>query len=478
MRCLSLMDAMRVTGRDCAFAICPGSEETVPALGRSGVTLRFLDHGTVDESGHLREIWPAGVDTLVIDHYSRGAEFEAACRGWAKQIIVIDDLANRLHDCDLIVDQTAGRTSSDYEDLVPSHARMCLGPAFALLRPQFPTARPNALSRRRAVKCIDRVLISFGAVDKVGATETALSAVMHALPHAEVDVVLGARSPNLTAVRQTVQRFGSQMQLHCDTDAMASLVAKADLAIGAPGSSSWERCALGLPTLLVIVADNQLCNAEALEQTGAAIALGQFEALEPVDIANRISHLSGDIALLHKMSQRGAELCDGRGASRLLTAMLPGRFTDQGASVTLRLAEYSDCGTLLDWQRDPRTRRMFRNPDIPDEAEHAAWFERSMADPSRWLFMMEADGEPVGSLRLDERGDGTVEVSIYTSPQSYRRGFATAALQLARELMPARTFVAEVADGNDASTALFTRSNFRPVGGVYMQVPEEGMGRA
>lgn len=334
MRCLVLADALAEHGWRCGFAVGGESIAAVPALGRAGHAVLALDDGGAGEPAVMARRWPEGCDLLVVDHYGWDAELEGACRPWARMVLAIDDLADRAHDCDCLLDQNLGRRAEDYDGLLPARARLLVGPGYALLRPQFAAARAEALARRRRSDAGPvRILISMGATDPAGATGVALDGVTVSGLDGPVDVVLGLAAPALDNVRRMTAAIGPRARLHTDVRDMAALIAAADLAIGAAGSSSWERCCLGLPTLLVVLADNQTAAAAALSSAGAAASLGSIAEIGPQQIAHRLLQLAPDGAARRRMSERAFALCDGKGTQRVLAEIVAaGGLSSRGAA--------------------------------------------------------------------------------------------------------------------------------------------------
>lgn len=317
-RCLTLAQTLGMRGWDCGFAINPGAERVIPALERPGITRMTLDCAAQDEAIALRDRWPAGVDWLVVDHYGRDSVFESACRPWARRILVIDDLANRGHDCDALLDQTLGRSAEAYAAHVPAHCRLFTGTRYALLRSRFTELRSQSLARRRSDAPVRRLLISMGATDAVDATGTLLISLRKAQLDVELDIVLSAAAPHLESVRSAAAGLASPARLHTHVEDMAGLMLNADLAIGAAGTTAWERCCLGLPSVLVVTADNQRLIAAALQSAGAATVCGDHENLGMDDLISAVRRLCLDHAARRRMSARAAQVCDGAGVERLV----------------------------------------------------------------------------------------------------------------------------------------------------------------
>lgn len=300
MRCLALADGLSHAGWRCSFWVAPGTLEAVPALAGSR-------HEVVFESPRYQR-----VQLLVVDHYSLGAAFEASCRSWARHILAIDDLADRRHDCDILLDQTLGRVDTDYRELTPSFCVQLLGPQYALLRPDFAGLRGEALARRHGN--LERILVSLGSSDPRDITGLALDALEQAGLDAAVDVVLGSVSPNCAAVAGRLQNW-PRARFHHDTSRMAELMAVADIAVGAAGVTSWERCTVGLPCAMVVTADNQRLIARALNDAGAAVLVGDWRAMTAARLAGALRCMAKP-RKLQAISIAAAGVCDGNGVAR------------------------------------------------------------------------------------------------------------------------------------------------------------------
>lgn len=318
MRCLTLAKTLSQAGWRCGFACSPDTAAVVPALGRSGHEHLIIEAKPLDEPSALARHWVGGADLLIVDHYGRDATFEGACRPWARRIMVIDDLADRSHDCDILLDQTMGREEGDYAGLVPDECRLLLGPAYALLRPAFAQSRPATLERRKGMHAIRTILVSMGAADPHNVAAVALEGIRQSGLDVEVDVVAGAASPHLGGLRALAATFARRVTIYETVEDMAGLMACADLAIGAAGSSSWERCCLGLPSFLVITATNQEKIAAELERRGAIVSLGRRNDVTADGFASTLTAMAADDSARARMGEAAAGICDGQGSRRVV----------------------------------------------------------------------------------------------------------------------------------------------------------------
>lgn len=329
MRCLTLARQLQEQGAHLTFAcrdlpgaplqLIPAEYELLrlPALASAAVTAaEAAIDGAADSRALAQQLGGRQFDWCVIDHYGLDALWHRNARGFARHLMVIDDLANRPLDCDLLLDQGFDdQSSARYAPWLQQPAQALFGPEFALLREEFLLARARTAPRSGALQ---RVLVFFTGGDDGGELFKALQALVGWRAEVQVDVVIGAAHPQGSQLAALCQTQG--WQLHCQIDYMARLLAEADLVIGAAGSSSWERCALGVPALVAVLADNQRSLAAGLHSLGAAINLGDSAALTPGDYRRALDGL--DATQLAALSVRGWALVDGLGAGRVSLAML------------------------------------------------------------------------------------------------------------------------------------------------------------
>jgi UDP-2,4-diacetamido-2,4,6-trideoxy-beta-L-altropyranose hydrolase len=417
----------------------------------------------------LQALQQAGIDAaswVVVDHYGLDASWQhqllvGLAVDRVPHLLVIDDLADRSHQADLLLDQNffGAQTDTRYAGLVPAVCRQLLGPHYALLGPEYVKLHPLVPPRTE----LRRVLVFFGGVDPGNLTGRALKALMAPeLAHLAVDVVLGLQSPHRQVVVELVARR-PQTTMHDPLPSLAGLIARADLAIGAGGATTWERACLGLPSLVVAIAENQLPFARALDQLGQIKLLSSIGTVTPEQI--RRSFLE---ALQYPWPvTSGHGLTDGWGAARLATALLGPQ-----QPIQLRPAEARDEELLLRWANDPQVRANSFSPELIAPADHQRWFRAGLADANRLLLIAcDAAGCPLGQIRFDHQSDcaegkpGEAMIGISLDRCARGCGLATELVRLGLHAMeqhwgPGTEAVAEVLAGNAASQATFSRAGF------------------
>jgi UDP-2,4-diacetamido-2,4,6-trideoxy-beta-L-altropyranose hydrolase len=315
MRSLTLARALAERGAACAFLGAPGVEQVLAAFAPD--IARVAAEGE-DAFAVLEATNAAAFDAVVFDHYGLIAD-DHRDLGRGRPALAIDDLANRPLAADLVVDSGPQRKPEDYQGLIPAGARLLLGPGYAPVRPQFADLRGQALARRDGP--VERILVSMGLTDVGGITGRVLDRLRPRISNVAVDVVLGDGAPSRAGL-QRLARHDPRLSVHVDTPHMAELTAAADFAIGAAGSSTWERCTLALPSVLVILAENQRPAATALAAMGAALAVDVADPDFDQSFDRAMLKLLGDPEARRRISAKSAEVCDGLGAARTAEAFL------------------------------------------------------------------------------------------------------------------------------------------------------------
>ena len=469
VRCLSLASALRDRGAVVTFIGGELDVDLVDRLTGAGFAVASLPGArgdaafdAEDDASRSRDALAAlGLtpEWIVVDHYGLDARWERAMRPTARGgLLVVDDLADRPHDCDLLLDQNLVEDAeARYAGLLPATATTLLGPRYALLHPDYRALHDEVGLRSGPVH---RILVSFGGGDNDALASHAIDAILYLdRPDIIVDVVLGAASAQVAHVRRHVASHSSIRILDA-VPSLAPLMAAADLAIGGAGTTSWERLCLGLPAVVVTVADNQVPSARALHDRGLIRWVGDVGP----DVGARIGHVLREIVatgLDPAWSRTAAELVDGRGAERVAALMLGRKQVD----IVARPAAPGDEDLLFAWVNDPAARATALQPAPIPLDMHQRWFrDRLHATEDCHLYIMElSDGAPLGQVRFDRAADAwRISYAVARDFRGRRLGRAMlqAALTRFREDVGEAVTFGEVKPDNAPSCRIFESLGF------------------
>ncbi|MEE1920389.1 UDP-2,4-diacetamido-2,4,6-trideoxy-beta-L-altropyranose hydrolase [Pseudomonas sp. 148P] len=310
MRCLTLARHLAASGAEVAFACRELPGHQLARIAEAGHEV-FVLPAQGDEQVVLDALLPGpgSFDWIIVDHYGFDAAWEKAARRWARWIMAIDDLADRPHACDLLLDQNYTASVAAYRVLVPEACQILAGPRYALLGEAFRQARaPGADDSRR-------VLVSFGGFDQAGMTLKTLQA-LDGIDAVQVQCIAGQATPDFAALQALVaRRQGWELQAFVHD--LPGRMANAALFVGAGGGTTWERAAMGLPSICVSVADNQVGNAQALARDGMHLYLGSAQEVTLAGLRQAIVGLLSDAALRQQFAARSQRLVDGLGVQRV-----------------------------------------------------------------------------------------------------------------------------------------------------------------
>lgn len=408
-------------------------------------------------------------DLIIVDHYQLDKNWEVQLTPYCHQLVVIDDLADRAHHCTTLIDQTLGRKKDDYSHLVPTYCKRLLGTRYTMLRPEFQHARQVAKKAQNHE--IKNILITFGATDPQGDSLkviTWLAQFLNTNPqiHVHCKVMITSASPHLDSIKQKCDIY-PWLSCTIDEKNVAELLLNTDLAIGASGSASWERCCLGIPTIAFQTADNQKMVLTELHKAGAIANLKQFSAHSQTEFEQGLSRLFNDIEYYLTMRRNSFNVCDGSGAGLICDHLLSN-------TLSLRLATKEDENLLYQWQSNPEIRQYSRNPHPVTLSEHRAWFSHSLTLKHRSLYIVELNAGKkaiaVGMLRLDEISSQQYEISILIDPQFQKQNLAWRTLKLTPNSFYNKRIMASVHKENDASQALFKRAGFTKIADDLFQL--------
>lgn len=502
MRCLTLADGLKQQGHDITFICREHDGHLADLIGQKGFAVQLLaKSNTADfikqhahsewlgasESDDFAECKPIlqalKPDWLIIDHYAIGKNWEQQAKRLLPnlKILAIDDLADRTHDCEILLDQNFGQKNEDYQPLVPSHCQRLLGTRYTLLRDEFASWRAISLNRRKSVQPPNNILVNLGGVDNDNVTLKILQSLnTFVQPSAQafnVTVVMGKTAPHI----ESVQRFAKQADFPChvivNANNMAELMANADLAIGAAGSTTWERCCLGLPMVLIVLADNQQVIAKALADKNLVKVVTDMATLDE-QLPRLLSELADNYK---KFSHQPAKLVDGQGAKRVAHWI---EFAQKFQHCQVRQATQADTQMIWQWRNHIDVRRWMFGQDEIALADHEKWYGKQLDHANMHLLIFEVAGEPMGFVNVTQitvdkyqtltasktkSNEKTASWGFYLSPNSAKGqglGFALGVLAIAQifNTTDIGKITAQVLAYNTASLALHRKLGFSETG--------------
>ncbi|MEM8724308.1 MAG: UDP-2,4-diacetamido-2,4,6-trideoxy-beta-L-altropyranose hydrolase [Pseudomonadota bacterium] len=461
-RSLSLAEALRALGADVRFVTRSlgvdsvgmiagaGFEQTAllappgnvftpdPAVPHSAwaeVSLERDVEGTCDA---LREFAP---DWVVLDSYAFDHRWHEAVRDALDcRIAQIDDLADRSLACDLLIDHTfAEDHQAKYKSRLPKSARLLGGPRFGLLGQAYAKAPRYEFSEE-----VRSIGIFMGGVDAGGHSVVVLDALDAIVFEGAVEVVATSANPHLGDLRERIAARDNT-SLSLDLPDLAAFFARHDIQVGAGGGASWERCCIGVPTLLVVVAPNQMSVAPLLFKAGvAAFASNPTEEW----LARHLSALIKNVDFRASLAANSRKLVDGLGATRSALGIL-------AESLSVRPATPDDSRMMFEWRGHPITRAVSQESSELVWDDHVAWLARVLEDPDRKLYVGEIGGRPVGVIRFDFSDDARAEVSLYLDPALHGVGLGPHLLLAGESAAGAAIIDATVLTENRPSQRLF-----------------------
>lgn len=398
-----------------------------------------LDHLTV-----LRPI------LIIVDHYALDARWEIQVKPYCQKLCVIDDLADRAHQCDLLLDYNLSAHAQDYRACLPHDSQLLLGRKYVLLRDEFLQWRTTSLQRRQHGK-LEHILVMFGGIDPSNHAGQVLEVLKQlTLPDvSRIDVVISSRAPALSSVLALAQTMPVNTFVHTDVSNMAQLMANADLAIGAGGGATYERLFLQLPSLLMPIADNQIKPLQLMSQQG------YFQ-------------------LFYNMAQLTQLLASYR-QQRLPVVQVPVLFgapfvSELMLAQTVTLADVRpwDIRRNFHWLQNSELRRQFVMAQAPERAGHCRYWRNLLNSNAQYVFSILHEGKHVGSVGVKHINParGEAEIWIYLGQtQQQQQGVGSKALLLleafVRDSLLLQHIVLHVWQGNTAALGFYQKHRYQ-----------------
>ncbi|CAM4389620.1 UDP-2,4-diacetamido-2,4,6-trideoxy-beta-L-altropyranose hydrolase [Paenibacillus alkaliterrae] len=321
MRCLTLANELRRHKAEVSFICRHLKGDLINYIRSGGFTVyalpyeadseffEWLQHNwkqDAEETQNVLKSFNDQIDVLIADHYGIDEKWEWEMYSHTKRVMIIDDLANRKHYCNLLLDQNYySNLSERYHDLVPSTCKLMLGPAYVLLRDEFKEA---SRKKRNRTGEIQNILVFFGGTDPTNETHKAIEALSFITKQdLRVNVLVGSSNPNKERIEHYCLQY-DHFCFYCQVSNIAEMINQADLVIGAGGTTTWERCYLGVPSMTIVVADNQLELTKAVSKFGATILLGTSIDVEANDIKLKLEELIENPNVVKKLAEMSGKL--------------------------------------------------------------------------------------------------------------------------------------------------------------------------
>jgi UDP-2,4-diacetamido-2,4,6-trideoxy-beta-L-altropyranose hydrolase len=458
MRCLALAQAWHDAGGRATFLTACRLPELNSRLTAEGIQVELLaaEPGSDGDAEQARAAARRlGAGWVVLDGYHFTGAFQRRVKGRGVRVLAVDDFADADHyAADLVLNQNLHARDDLYEAREP-YTSLLLGTRFALLRREF---RKWCGWKREVLEAACKVLVTLGGSDPDGVTLMAIEALGQVQwPGLEAVVVVGGGNPRRGELEEAVRRCGAMIRLQGNVTEMPELMAWADVAVAAGGTTTWERALLGLPSLIVVLAENQRDLAEASERVGIGWNLGPHQGLSASILADALHRLLADAPARAAMARRGPERVDGQGAGRVVARLL-------ADALRLRPVRAEDCRLIWEWANEPATRAASFSEEPISWEQHRVWFAAKLDDPRCLFFIaLDAEGQPAGQVRLDIDG-GTAVISVGLASRFHGLGYGPEVIrQAVRELFasrPVERVIAMIRLENTASYRAFLKAGF------------------
>ncbi len=467
MRCLALALAWQEKGGQAMFVLANKSPALEARLQLEGMKVVYLsvEAGSSEDAKQTADfVHQFAAQWLVVDGYHFGAEYQKAIKNFGVSLLFLDDYGHADHYyADLVLNQNI----SAHEDLYQRRevfTRLLLGTQYVLLRREFWQWR---VWQREINPIARKLLVTLGGSDPDNVTLK----VIHALPQVNVDdleviIVVGGSNPHYEVLQAEVAASKLSISLQQNVNNMPKLMAWADLAISAGGSTNWELAFMGLPSLLITVADNQKVIAQHLGGIGATTNLGWHEAINTEQIVETIVHLSQSYIIRTKMSEMGRQLVDGEGCKRVIAEI-------QRSTVKLRDMCESDRQILWEWANDIQVREVSFSSDPITWDDHVHWFSTKLIDPNSQLYIAtDANDLSIGQVRFDMHNqEATISISIDRQFRHQGYGHKIIQLAVARICLDSGVKIvhAYIKLNNQSSVRAFEKAGFQHIRTVGIQ---------
>ncbi len=473
MRCLNIANEMKKRNKRCIFVINSIPNAICDLLLKYGHEYISLEENVYQEFDYLNDakstidaIKDKDIEWLIVDNYDIDSRWHKLLRVHVKKILVIDDLANRYYDCDLLIDQSYKREEKEYQNYVKKECKLLTGTNYTLLDERYSYLRIKALNRRRNISNIENIFISVGSIDNYNIINKTINAIKDVSWDIKpvISISVSSETPNLNDIKALINKSEFDINLNLDDKNVPERIMQADLSIGACGTTTWERCSLGLPSIVIVLSENQKHISRVLSEDNVVIDLGEHKNVDEKLIKQKILLLKSDKKLMNNLSNNGFNLVDGLGVKRLCQYIYPSKnkYNDE---IILRPLNTTDLDTIYDWQSNSKIREYFNNTDTPTKEEHSKWFENRLISKNKITSVITVNDSPAGVICLDPiESEGIYldiyAISIYLIFNYQGRGIAFISLKIIESYFNNVELQAQIKKDNESSLSLFKKLGY------------------
>jgi UDP-2,4-diacetamido-2,4,6-trideoxy-beta-L-altropyranose hydrolase len=468
MRCLALTQGWKDRGGQATFITACESDSLRRRLSDEDFQVVTLERSHPDSADWevTSQVLAAHSDAwVVLDGYHFDPAYQRQIKEAGHPLLVIDDTTHLDHYyADVVLNQNINAERLRYS--CEPYTRLLLGTRYALLRSEFLAWRGW---QREIPEVARKVLVTLGGSDPDNQTSKVIQALQRIdTDELEVVVVVGASNPHFLELRSTAHDSLFAIRLVENVTDMPRLMAWADVAVSAGGSTCWEMAFMGLPSLILVLAENQRGIAEGLDAYGIALNLGSYAQVSELDLAQALKILMCDLARREAMSEKGRQLVDGAGTDRVVSVMYKLAQTVTGADrLRVRRARFQDAEILWQWANDSSVRANSFHPQPIPLDEHIKWYKAKLASPDTRIWILELNQVPVAQIRYDRVHADAAEISFSVVSDYRGRGLGTEALILTSDMacreLGVKRLKGIVFSSNAASMRAFIKAGFECV---------------
>lgn len=463
MRCLALAQAWQDAGGEAVFAMATESPDIEGRLKSERMETLHLSAqpGSRQDAAETSALaLKLEASWIIVDGYVFDSEYQRAIKELGARLLFIDDYGHcDWYSADMILNQNVYAGESLYERREP-HTRLLLGSRYVLIRREFLKWREW---KREIADTGRRVLVSMGGADPDNATLTVIRVLQKLeMPDIEARILIGPLNPHRESLEREIKNSSRNIELLTAATDMPELMAWADSAVSAAGSTCWEMAFMGLPFLALILAENQIKVAEELGNRGLAVNLGYYHQNSSRQVADGLYHLLLSTQQRIAMAYLGQKMVDGEGCERVLIPLL-------GNAIRIRRARESDCKIFWQWANDPEVRSSSFSPASISWDDHVRWFEKKLNDSETAIFIaLDFEDNPIGQIRFDLTDEKEAEIDVSIDSDMRAGGYGQTLISTGVERIfrnwNIQSVSALIRAENSRSIKAFERAGFQKVG--------------